>query len=99
MFVHTSKFIKTNSLGVKKCSQTRSFLFDAAILTKVVPQKCTSVRGWGSLCSSNKEGEAWYTLLSACAVSFYHAETPYALNKQQLVTIARNTFRHCRVRL
>ena len=34
-----------------------------------------------------------------CAVSFYHAETPIALIKQQLTTITRNTFRHCRVRL
>ena len=34
-----------------------------------------------------------------CAVSFYHGETPIALIKQQLTTIIRNTFRHCRVRL
>lgn len=33
-----------------------------------------------------------------CAVSFYHAETPFALIKQQLINITCNTFRHCRVR-
>ena len=34
-----------------------------------------------------------------CAVSFYHTETPLALIKIQLITITRDTFRHCRVHL
>ena len=37
--------------------------------------------------------------ICVCVVSFYHAETPLALMKQHLITITRNTFWHCRVRL